>query len=99
MRSAPGGAVGALLRGRSTGPRPSTTRVKPRQRRLFEAPSGVLPFGTEAEVRDEVKRRIDAFAPGGGLVYATVHNVQALVPPENIVAVYDTVREYGRRSG
>jgi uroporphyrinogen decarboxylase len=59
----------------------------------------VLPFGTEAEVRDEVKRRIDAFAPGGGLVYATVHNVQALVPPENIVAVYDTVREYGRRSG
>jgi len=32
----------------------------------------VLPFGTEAEVRDEVRRRIDDFAPGGGFVYATV---------------------------
>lgn len=57
----------------------------------------ILPFGTVDEVRDEVKRRIDDFAPGGGFVYATVHNIQAFVPPENIVAVYDTVREYGAR--
>jgi uroporphyrinogen decarboxylase len=57
----------------------------------------VLPFGTVAEVRDEVKRRIDDFAPGGGFVFATVHNIQAFVPPENIVAVYDTVREHGAR--
>jgi len=59
----------------------------------------VLPFGTVEEVRDEVKRRIDDFAPGGGFIYATVHNIQAFVPPENITAVYDTVREYGRRGG
>lgn len=58
----------------------------------------VLPFGTEAEVRDEVRRRIDDFAPGGGFVFATVHNIQAFVPPQNITAVYDTVREYGGRS-
>ena len=59
----------------------------------------VLPFGTVDEVRDEVKRRIDDLAPGGGFVYATVHNIQAFVPPENIVAVYDTVREHGVRPG
>ena len=59
----------------------------------------VLPFGTVDEVKDEVKRRIDDLAPGGGFVYATVHNIQAFVPPENIVAVYDTVREQGVRPG
>jgi len=55
----------------------------------------VLPFGTPDEVRDEVKRRIDDFAPGGGFVFATVHNIQAFVPPANIEAAYDTVLDYG----
>mgnify|MGYP001811836835 FL=1 len=57
----------------------------------------VLPFGTPDEVRDEVKRRIDDFAPGGGFVFATVHNIQAFVPPENIEAAYDTALTYGAR--
>jgi uroporphyrinogen decarboxylase len=56
----------------------------------------VLPFGTPQEVADEVKRRIDDLAPGGGFVFAAVHNVQAFVPPENVVAVFDTALEYGR---
>jgi uroporphyrinogen decarboxylase len=55
----------------------------------------VLPFGTPDEVRDEVKRRIDDFAPGGGFVFATVHNIQAFVPPENIEAAFDTALTYG----
>jgi uroporphyrinogen decarboxylase len=55
----------------------------------------VLPFGTPADVADEVKRRIDDLAPGGGLVFAAVHNIQALVPPENIVTMFDTALEYG----
>ena len=55
----------------------------------------VLPFGTPDEVRDEVKRRIDDFAPGGGFVFATVHNIQAFVPPQNIEAAYDTALTYG----
>jgi uroporphyrinogen decarboxylase len=54
-----------------------------------------LPFGTPDEVRDEVKRRIDDFAPGGGFVFATVHNIQAFVPPENIEAAFDTALTYG----
>ena len=56
----------------------------------------VLPFGTPAEVADEVKRRIDDLAPGGGFVFATVHNVQALVPPENIVTAFETALKYGK---
>jgi uroporphyrinogen decarboxylase len=56
----------------------------------------VLPFGTPAEVIDEVRRHIDDLAPGGGFVFAAVHNIQAFVPPENIVAAFDTARSYGR---
>ncbi len=55
----------------------------------------VLPFGTREEVVDEVKRRIDDLAPGGGFVFAAVHNIQALVPPENIVTAFDTALSYG----
>jgi uroporphyrinogen decarboxylase len=56
----------------------------------------VLPFGKPPDVVDEVKRRIDDLAPGGGFVFAAVHNVQALVPPENIVTMFDTALDYGR---
>ncbi len=56
----------------------------------------ILPFGKPQEVVDEVKRRIDDLAPGGGFVFAAVHNIQALVPPENVVAAFDTALEYGR---
>jgi len=55
----------------------------------------VLPFGTPDQVRDEVKRRIDDFAPGGGFVFAAVHNVQAFVPPANIEAAFETALTYG----
>jgi uroporphyrinogen decarboxylase len=55
----------------------------------------VLPFGTPEEVADEVRRRIDDLAPGGGFVFAAVHNIQAFVPPENIVAAFETALEYG----
>ena len=47
------------------------------------------------EVRDEVRERIRAFAPGGGFVFNAVHNVQALVPVENVLAMYRAAREYG----
>lgn len=55
----------------------------------------VLPLGTPDEVRAEVQRRIRDLAPGGGFVLASVHNVQEDVPPENIVAMIDTVVEFG----
>jgi uroporphyrinogen decarboxylase len=54
-----------------------------------------LPFGTPSQVADEVKRRIDDLAPGGGFVFDVVHNIQAFVPPENIIAAYETAYDYG----
>jgi len=56
----------------------------------------VLPFGKPQEVVDEVKHRIDDLAVDGGFVFAAVHNIQAFVPPENIVAAFDTALEYGK---
>ena len=53
-----------------------------------------LPFGTPAEVRAEVLGRLRVFAPGGGFVFNTIHNTQALTPVENIVAMIDAIREY-----
>jgi hypothetical protein len=52
-----------------------------------------LPFGTPEEVRREVKERIEVFGAGGGFVFNTVHNVQAGTPVENLVALYDAVRQ------
>jgi uroporphyrinogen decarboxylase len=55
----------------------------------------VLPVGTPQEVRDEVKRRIDDFAPGGGFVFTPVHNIQSDVPPGNILAMREALRAFG----
>ncbi len=50
--------------------------------------------GTPEQVRDEVRRIIDIMAPGGGFVFAPVHNVQEDVPPENFWAMWETWNEY-----
>jgi uroporphyrinogen decarboxylase len=54
-----------------------------------------LPRGTPAEVREEVRRNLAAFMPGGGYVFANVHNIQADVPPDNVLALFDAAREFG----
>ncbi len=56
---------------------------------------GVLGSGTPAEVRAEVRRRVADLAPGGGFIFAAVHNVQANVPPENVAAMWDAVAATG----
>lgn len=55
-----------------------------------------LPFGTPEEVREQVLERCRIFAPGGGFVFNAVHNVQALTPTANVVAMLDAVHEYNR---
>ena len=55
-----------------------------------------LPFGTPDEVRKEVRDRLKIFGPGGGFVFNTTHNVQVRVPIENVLAMYETVRDCGR---
>ncbi len=56
----------------------------------------VMPMGTVEEVRQEVKKRIDDLASGGGYILAAVHTIQPDVPSENMVALYDTALEYGK---
>jgi uroporphyrinogen decarboxylase len=55
----------------------------------------VLPSARPEIVRQEVQRNMEIFKPGGGYVFNNVHNIQAGVPPENIVALYDAAYEFG----
>jgi uroporphyrinogen decarboxylase len=55
----------------------------------------VLPFGTPEQVREQVRRNMEIFKPSGGYVFNGIHNIQADVPPENIVALFDAAYEYG----
>jgi uroporphyrinogen decarboxylase len=55
----------------------------------------VLPHGAPQQVKDEVRCNIEALAPGGGFVFNTVHNIQADVPVENLLAMYEALAEYG----
>ena len=55
----------------------------------------VLPFAGPDEVREHVRRNLAAWKPGGGYVFNSVHNIQAGVPAENIVALYDAAYEFG----
>ena len=45
---------------------------------------------------EQVRQRIEILAPGGGLVFATIHNIQDDIAPEKIEAMLQAVREYGR---
>jgi uroporphyrinogen decarboxylase len=55
---------------------------------------GTLTRGTPEQVAAEVRAHLAALQPGGGHVFASVHNIQANVPPENVVALFDTALEY-----
>ena len=53
-----------------------------------------LPFGTPEEIRRQVSDRMRIFGKGGGFVFAAIHNIQAGVPVENLLALFESVREY-----
>lgn len=55
----------------------------------------ILPFASPDEVRSHVRANMEAFKPGGGYVFNNVHNIQAGVPPENILAMYEAALTYG----
>lgn len=55
----------------------------------------VLPTASPQEVREHVRRNLEVWKPGGGYVFNNVHNIQAGVPAENIVALYDAAYEFG----
>ena len=56
----------------------------------------VLPYGSPEQVREDVRQKIQTLAPGGGYIASGGHNIQADVKPENILALFDAAREFGR---
>ena len=55
----------------------------------------ILPFGSVTDVRDEVKRVLQILGPGGGYMIGAVHTIMNDVPPENVLAMVDAVKEFG----
>jgi len=55
---------------------------------------GTLNAGTPEQIREQVMQRLEIFSKGGGFVFNTVHNILPDVPPQNIVAMFDAVKEY-----
>ena len=55
----------------------------------------ILPYADPTTVREHVRRNLEAFKWGGGYVLNNVHNIQAGVPPQNVLAMYDAAFEFG----
>jgi len=58
-----------------------------------------LPFGTPEEVKRETLERLAIFAPGGGFIFNSIHNIQYPTPVENILAFFEAVEEYNSKEG
>ncbi len=58
---------------------------------------GTLNVGSPEQIRKQVLERLEIFSPGGGFVFNTVHNILPDVPPENIVAMFDAVKEFNAK--
>lgn len=56
----------------------------------------VLPFGTVDAIQAEVKRVMDALKPGGGYIFSAAHNIQEDVPPENVLTLFRTAKQFGQ---
>jgi uroporphyrinogen decarboxylase len=52
----------------------------------------ILPFATPERVREEVKRIVATLGQGGGYIFAPSHNIQADVPPQNVLAMYEAIQ-------
>ena len=55
----------------------------------------ILPTASPETVREEVRKNLEVWKPGGGYVFNNVHNIQAGVPPQNIVALFEAAYEFG----
>lgn len=54
----------------------------------------ILNRGSAKQIEEEVKRRIEDLAPGGGFIFNQVHNIQPDVPPANIITMIETFKKY-----
>jgi uroporphyrinogen decarboxylase len=58
---------------------------------------GTLNKGSRQQIRDMVFERMEIFSKGGGFVFNTVHNILPDVPPENVMALFEAVREFNNK--
>jgi len=58
---------------------------------------GTLNMGTAQQIRDQVFERLEIFSKGGGFVFNTVHNILPDVPPQNIIAMYNAVKDFNNK--
>ena len=56
----------------------------------------ILSFGSQEQVERDVRRQVLEFAPGGGYLFATIHNIPPEAPPENVVACFRAAAEFGK---
>jgi uroporphyrinogen decarboxylase len=56
----------------------------------------ILPLGSGEEVRRHVKTVLEAMSPGGGYIAGTSHNIQVDTPLDNLLALFESYREFGR---
>ena len=57
---------------------------------------GTLVRGTLTQIREDIRRRIQVLAPGGGFVFNQIHNVMGEIPPQNVLAMIDAAHEFGQ---
>lgn len=55
---------------------------------------GAFAFGTPEQVKEQVKRQVSILNENGGFVFNTVHNIQANVPFENVVAMLEALKAF-----
>ncbi len=60
-------------------------------------PREILNRGTPEQVREDVLKRLEIFAPDGGYVFNVIHNILPDVPSENVVALFDAVHEFSKK--
>lgn len=56
----------------------------------------ILNNGTPQQVKDDVKRRLEIFMPGGGYVFNSIHNIMPDHKAENVIAMFEAVDEFGK---
>jgi uroporphyrinogen-III decarboxylase len=54
---------------------------------------GVFAFGTPEQVKEQVRRQCDILNKNGGFVFNTIHNIQANVPFQNVVAMLEALKD------
>ena len=60
----------------------------------FIETQSTLPFGTIADIRNQARQRLELLSRDSGYVFAAIHNIQADISPDKIIAVFETAKTF-----